>query len=55
MALNNNRIVYHTQETDGGRRSCLALHVQDLRVAVNQRSKGCGEQDSGERRHFDGS
>lgn len=40
--------VHHTQETDGGWRSLLALHVQDLRVAVNQRSKRCGEQDSGE-------
>lgn len=40
--------VHHTQETDGGWRSLLALHVQDLRVTVDQRSKRCGEQDSGE-------
>lgn len=40
--------VHHTQETDRSWRSLLALDVQDLRVAVNQRSKRCGEQDSGE-------
>lgn len=40
--------VHRTQETDGGWRSFVTLNVQDLRVAVNQGNKRCGEQDSGE-------